>query len=517
MSPWALLAVWMMGAAPADFSEPLRARGEKEAASWARLSSDGRQLLLEVEVVDTTPSASKDEVHSDHVELWFALEDLDAVGPTRFVTTGERRLFTVDGKADPGALDRSILMRPGDGDWLGGEDSCDGSELNARRSLGEPPSRRVSAFFGLAHLGLFPDGRPAVLYDRQQYAAAGLSPSLAPGDVRYEVQRTGRGYHIRARIQPGGLVFVPREGVRTLRARVDIIDAGAPGAPEVLRSSHPAPRWGEPSTFQIVKLARPLALQLVAGVPELSQPEQPELGQLPPYFMRVGAEWRGVAPDPTVPTDYSSRFCRSSVGEVTEHVFLQWKLGPVTPFAGPGTVRIPVRRTEEDDMSLRGVGEAARAGELILFRGERETRAVWIEGTTQGFRFQDGKPGAVVEYTGWLMDRPMGGMCGAADVSALMLWRLEESGPTLTPLLSWGSCSSLLKHGDQELADLAEAYTFGDGESSWPAYTWQQPGRKLRVKFADNIQVDVSWNARDGSGVEAHAVEPDAPSSPVAE
>ncbi|HEX8697418.1 MAG TPA: hypothetical protein VF815_01145, partial [Myxococcaceae bacterium] len=68
----------------------------------------------------------------------------------------------------------------------------------------------------------------------------------------------------------------------------------------------------------------------MAGVPELSQLEHPELRQLPPYFMRVGSQWRGVTRSPDVPTDYSNRFCRRSAGEVLEHVFLQWKLGPPT-------------------------------------------------------------------------------------------------------------------------------------------------------------------------------------------
>jgi hypothetical protein len=86
--------------------------------------------------------------------------------------------------------------------------------------------------------------------------------------------------------------------------------------------------------------------------------------------MRVGEEWRGVAATPTAPTDYSNRYCMGSASEVLEHVFLQWKLGPATPFAGPDTVRVPVLKTEQDDVSLRGVGEAASAGELLLFRGE---------------------------------------------------------------------------------------------------------------------------------------------------
>jgi hypothetical protein len=86
--------------------------------------------------------------------------------------------------------------------------------------------------------------------------------------------------------------------------------------------------------------------------------------------MRVGEEWRGVAATPTAPTDYSNRYCMGSASEVLEHVFLQWKLGPATPFAGPDTVRVPVLKTEQDDVSLRGVGEAASAVELLLFRGE---------------------------------------------------------------------------------------------------------------------------------------------------
>jgi hypothetical protein len=507
MISWSLFAGWMVMAAPTDFSAPLRARGEKEAASSARLTSDGHQLLLEVEVVDTTPSPATDDVHSDHVEVWFALENLEAVGPTRFVTTREGRLFTVNGKDKPEDLNRSMRMRSGEGAGDDEEGACAESERNARESIGKPPSRRVRAFFGLAHLGLFRDGRPAVLYDRPQYAAAGLAPSLAPGDVRYEVQKTKRGYHLRAKIQPGGLVFVPRTGVEALRARVDVIDARAPGTPELVRSSHPAPRWGEPSTFQTVTLAQPLAVQLVAGVPEVSLPERQEL---PPYFIRVGEGWWGVAATPAAPTDYSNRYCMGSASEVLEHVFLQWKLGPATPFAGPDTVRVPVLKTEEDAVSLRGVGEAAGAGELLVFRGKQKTQSAWVEGTTEvGFRFEDGAPGAVVEHTGWMMDRPMGGMCGAASATTLTLWRLAEAGSTSTELLSWGGCSTSVTHEDQELVDLREASGAGDDGESWPGYTWERPGQKLRVNFAESLGVDVSWSARDGSGVTLHAVKPE--------
>jgi hypothetical protein len=103
-----------------------------------------------------------------------------------------------------------------------------------------------------------------------------------------------------------------------------------------------------------VKLAKPLEVQLVAGVPELSQLDQLEVDEVPPYFMRVGEEWRGVAADPSTPRDYSNRYCLGSAEEVRGHVFLQWKLGPATPFAGPDTVRIPVRKTTEENDGCHG-------------------------------------------------------------------------------------------------------------------------------------------------------------------
>lgn len=507
MISWTLFTGWMLMAAPADFSAPLRAPGEKAAASSMHLTSDGRQLLLEVEVVDTTPAPAKDEVHSDHVEVWFSLEDL-AASPTRFVTAGQGRLFTVNGGDNPKQLDRSIRKLARRDDDTSEEGRCEASEREARESLGKPPSRRVRAFFGLVHLGLFPDGRPAVLYDGPLYAAAGLAPSLAPGDVSYEVQKTARGYHLRAKIQPGGLVFVPRSGVQALRARVDVIDAGAPGAREVLRSSHPAPKWGEPSTFQLVKLAKPLELQLVAGVPEVSKFEDGELTELPSHFMRVGEEWWGVSAHLDTPRSYSNRYCleQSGVEEVQEYLFLQWKLGPATPFAGADTVRIPMRKaTGENDWSQRGVAEAARSGELLLFRGPEKTRAAWVQGTTKlGFRFGDGAPGALVEHTGFILDIPMGGAGGAAEETSLTRWRLAESGPTSDVLLTWGDSIS---HGSEDLAPVPRADEY-IREEPWPGYTWQQPGQKLRVTFSEDTWVDLSWNAKDGSGVTAHAEKP---------
>jgi hypothetical protein len=91
--------------------------------------------------------------------------------------------------------------------------------------------------------------------------------------------------------------------------------------------------------------------------------------------------------------------------------------------------------------------------------------------------------------------------------TTVTLWRLAESGPTSAELLSWGP---FIEHEGQELAKLPWASTSGDSGASWPGYTWEPPGPKLRVKFADDTWVDVSWNARDGSGVTVHAVKPEA-------
>ncbi|MBN8232707.1 hypothetical protein JYK02_34835 [Corallococcus macrosporus] len=484
-----VLAGWLLMAAPSDFSAPLRARGEKTAASSVEMTSDGQQLLLEVEVVDTTPSSSKDDVHSDHVELWFSLADLDAVGPTRFVTAGEGHLYRVDGGDSPRALDRSIRKEPEAAEDNGLD--CTESERNARQGLGTPPARRVRAFFGLAHLGLFRDGRPAVLYDRPVHAAAGLTPALAPGDVSYSVRKTQRGYHVSAKIQPGGLVFVPRTGVETLRARVDVIDAGGRGAPEVLRSSHAAPQWGEPSTFDEVKLAQPLKVQLLAGVPELSQPE---LEALPRYFMRMGEEWRGVGTDRSTPRD-SNRYCRSTVDEVEEYVFPQWTLGPATPFAGPDTVRVPVQQLKHEG------GDEMGRQELVLLRGKPKLRSAMIDGVLKvAFRFEDGALGAVVENTSFMLGN-VSGPCGAAVDTSLNLWRMGEAEGSEVELLSWGSCSDTLTHQGQTLFEPEQSGFSTD------SYTWQKPGQTLRMKLTDESAVDLSWNPRDGSGVTARLVE----------
>ncbi|MBJ6764785.1 hypothetical protein JGU66_28805 [Myxococcaceae bacterium JPH2] len=502
MVSWALVVVSTLAAAP-DFSAPLNVRGEKGSPSVATLSSDGQQLLLDVEVVDTTPSVSADPVHSDHVEVWFALERLSDIGPTRFLLPiGGRELVTVDGKDDAAALDALIqgtVVDPGVNNE-GAEGDCEPELKAASAELGQTPSRRVRAFFGLAHLGLFPDGRAPVLYDAEAYAAARLAPALGAQDIRYEASKTERGYHLKAWLQPGALVFIPRGEIQALRVRVDAIDAGGPSAKEVLRSTHPAPKWGEPSTFQVVKLAHPLAAKRIEAIPELDAPGALPVGirdafePLPKFFMRMGDVWRGVQSQQVAPRNYERRACRVELSRVNQHLYGLWEFGKAEPVSDTDFTRVSVRGGNPP-------------GTLLIASTGTGPRALWSTGgTSLPFRFKDGTPGVVLVETEPTMGEYTSGLNGATDSTTLSLVRLEASHPKRTPVLTWGTYGNLIMFGQNSLIERP-----GDpSESAEVSLTWASPNDRVRVSFGAGVAVDVRWKP-DGTGIDAQVVSPPKP------
>ena len=479
---WNLLTGLLLMAAPPDFSQPLGRAGAKEPASVATLVSDGQQLVLDVDVVDTTPSAATDDVHSDHVEVWFGLETPDALMPSRVVTTSpEGKLFTVSGKDDPKALESIIRGE------FPADEGCEEDKQAVREQLGTAP-RRTRVLLGLAHLGFFPDGRPPVLYDLERYP--GLSPALGEGDVRYEARRTATGYHVRAVLQPGALLFVPKDGVRTLRVRVDAIDAGAAGTQETLRSTHPAPKWGDAQTLRTVKLAKPLTLKLVEGLPELGQPlpRSPGAKQafdaLPPYFLRTGKTWSGVRVLRESPESSQLRICAVTLDAVTGYRPRASVFGPPAPFLGEGTTRIP--------LTTPGAPTT-----LYLSRAPGDLRAVLSSDVVETFRFKDGTPGLVEKSEDPMMGRYTSGPCGGATTVTVRLVRLEKQGPKRTVLLNWDDCGNDISDAEDHV--VAQRPESAD-EDTTPKITWATPGQKLRVTFGPSLTLEATWKP-DGSNV----------------
>ncbi|RKG96851.1 hypothetical protein [Corallococcus carmarthensis] len=489
---WPLLTGLLLTAAAPDFSAPLTASGEKTSPSVATLTSDGQRLVLDVDVVDTTPSAATDDIHSDHVEVWLGLEDPESLMPARLVTTAPRGgFFTVRGKDDPKALDAIIQGQdpgmseppePGD---------CEDDIQSARGTLGSAPAKRTRMLVGLAHLGFFPDGRAPVLYDLDRYA--GLSPALAPGDATYEARKTPTGYHVRAVLQPGALLFVPRDGVRKLRVRVDAIDAGPAGTKERLRSTHPAPKWADAETLKVITLATPLTAKLVEGLPELGQPAprgpgvKQAIEDLPPYFLRTGNSWVGLRVLRESPESFGLRACSVQLDAVTGYRPVTSSFGPPAAFLGEGTTRVPVKTLD---------GTAT----LFLSRAPGDLRGTLSEGPVETFRFKDGTPGFLELLTEPMMGRYTSGACGAADDIRLQWVRLGKQGPTRTILLTWTTCDSAIQDSEEHVL----ARQPDEAVGLEPKLKWTTPGQKLRVTFGPKQVLEVGWRP-DGSGVKATA------------
>ncbi len=229
--------------------------GAQDIAASASLYCTGDSIIVEVRVIDDVLIENDDPLHCDHVEIWFALPDIQNSDYLAYGTGLFRHRDNPDSSLDPVQFAR--------------EHEFPQSEEELRRyGIYEyeiiDPARfyRQTVFFGMVHYGLFPGGRDPLRYDNEFYARSGM-PADAATSIRHQLRRSANGYHLRAAFPPAALAFLQLPEMQDIRVMIDVIDVDhAGGRQESLLSSAPKHEWGQPRSFERVSLARPLAANM---------------------------------------------------------------------------------------------------------------------------------------------------------------------------------------------------------------------------------------------------------------
>jgi hypothetical protein len=463
------------GAAP-DFEATLT---RESTSARIALESDGAALVVTVEVNDANVIVDPDPERGDHVEMWLALDD-DTLA-TDYVATREGDLALIDNQPDPARLAAELKNPTIEG--------CDdaGLRAEARKHFARAmaPRGHARAAFGLVHMGLFPDARPAILYDRKLYQRAEKAAGTALGPVErgvtYSSTRTPVGYVIRARLSPDAFGFAERGGLRAARVSVDLFDQGSGVAPDVLSTS-PRRRWGDPSTFVRVPFARPIGVRLLDGYPALGLPAWPKSAfeAWPRTWMLGEKGWVGLTAE-LVPAAFGP--CSAILAKVKTLALTRsaWKPDPAAP----------VRSFVDADAAEDAFPDAIVVlDEVTSVRGGRPLAS---------FRFGDGRPGALVVRS--TTEGNPEGHCGAATIEILTLVGVANDTKSID-VAKLDGCRRYADLGPLTVDNLQD-----DVDDPGQAIEWLKPGRSLRLTLpigepgadAKPTRFVVAWDEHGGN------------------
>jgi hypothetical protein len=238
--------------------------------------SDGAKLHLTVQVHDSAVVQAQDGLKGDHVELWFALPSAADISAPYYLSDARQRkkryaLCMCTGEPWKAPNEPSLCAEECGKKSVprSVRNASDLADLVARASSGGDDDSVASLdenlsvetdFFGMVHLALFVNNRPAVLLDQDK-----IPSDVAAGHperyVHYQSRRTDDGYTIVADIAPQALgwfqVDGPDASCSSLRMLVDVIDADGEKQRALLSTSKNR-AWGVPATFSAIHLAPPL-------------------------------------------------------------------------------------------------------------------------------------------------------------------------------------------------------------------------------------------------------------------
>lgn len=212
----------------------------------ARVFSDGRRLNLRLTVRDDDLIISDDPLNSDHAKIWFALPSLVDTRAPEFYAYPEE-----------GGGDFYWLLEKGKDALAMAFSEAMSGDGSVSKEL-----KKVKVFYGITHLALYPDGRPAMSLDREFYKLLkGFNLGDPASFVRYKAIQTDDGYEIIASLPPEALGWVLAREFSEILWLCDVVDVDREKQESLLSSSGKRKR-GSPASFSNLRLERPLVADI---------------------------------------------------------------------------------------------------------------------------------------------------------------------------------------------------------------------------------------------------------------
>lgn len=330
--------------------------GKQDLNGKVKLNSAGDKVVIEIEVADDKTVVKDDPLHTDHVEIWYAL-------PQR--KEEKQRI--------PEALNQPPL-------YYYTYDTTDKDNKHYRFfSISDKVSypyekdQKARVYFGEVHYGIYPDNRKAVMFGKENYTllenVLGEKVGHIHQGVQYKTETTKTGMKYTVTITPLGLGFVRVPEMTEALFRIDLVDADGEG--ETVLST--APGTGDsPSDFNEVSFSRALKTY-VTTVPRFVYDT---LQFSPAVMFTEKGYWSGVTRD-------TRCVQRSNDCDIMETVFIRTPFGYKKWFLGKQEVlRFTSNLASLDSAS----GRIDKVTEDIYFIDKRNYRSRRGGGQTWEFR-----------------------------------------------------------------------------------------------------------------------------------
>ncbi len=482
-------------------------KGKEDLSASAVMWSDSTSLHLLVHVSDDSVTFSDDPIHSDHVELWFSTSGRATEVIT--VTDSSReseRLFLYKDIANIDSFRAEledplfVFTTPSEAE----EDNFYGRIDTTKRAIeywthygyenelhvlraGQFSSKHI--FNGITHWGIFPDGRSAILYDKELYAELEeqtfTTINVDETSPQYEVVLTEKGYTIYAQLYPENLGFAARNGIRYLDFMVDIVDVDSGEKQETIASSSLHREWGNPSSFTRASLDPPISIKLVDGLEWLGTTTRPDemdfYYELPERYMYTTEGWIGIATEVGSWLKDLGHHQTSDLPNIKEVAFKK-KIVSYFTFSSKGQDFEVIRRP--------GIDHNDRPEDRLVIDGEKPG-SQYFEPTEilSFFTFPDGTPGffrAIWGYE-WGYCNPIG-LCGCNIKDQLQAVRVDSTGKLMVKdLVTVDQCGPEIVGAD------TVRFLSDDDWTRSENITWLDKGSRFAIEF-DDAKVVFNWD-----------------------
>jgi hypothetical protein len=473
--------------------------GISDCSACANISSTDSTLTIEIDVTDDKLVYRKDSLHSDHVEIWFSPRAHYDSGPpyytTSYIWDSKRNLYLFKDTANLQAFQREIRsplinasnyeseslsydsLDPSDESWL--KDEIDKYLNDVRQSK----LSLEKIFYGIVHLGFFPESGQIILYDRENYSVLEKLIGLRIPDLTrfavFQLFTKPNGYRLKITLRPEAIGFSGRNGISQLKFMVDVIDVDNRGRQETILSTSTNRRWGDPSTFKQLDLYPPIRVHLCKDFPEAGNPRA--------YV-------------------YSHRFLPVNYLPLD---FLYTEMG-----------WIPVERTidgfyaynQPEGFSLENITKLSYKRAMLHYRSERKGKDTleFLNSSGMGYLFIGRRFVCPTKDTLAMFLLP--------DSSVAILFSKFESSGTFTRTflsslsLAAGSIETTLaeiwngseliftpslscKEGEWDKSRMEWDKMYDEQNFDWTKiFRWDHFGRSIVVDLGNNIRVQISWS-----------------------
>lgn len=205
-----------------------------------KLSCINNKIKIQINVIDDKVIIGKDPINSDHIEVYFSLNNNDNQylkiknRPERFTNMSKEDFYNF--------YDTMVVENQG----------RDLKEIEF-----EDIERHKNAY-GTVHYGIFPSDNKPVMYDLELYdnlfqdSTFQINTSINSLSSNY--QRTSKGYSITAEFTVESLKFLKIPIQDELIFMIDVVDVDESKKQETILSTSRHRKWYNPSTFNKIKL-----------------------------------------------------------------------------------------------------------------------------------------------------------------------------------------------------------------------------------------------------------------------